>query len=206
MSGEVAALRDEVAALNEEVASLREELIRVRRNFSRLQRLVESRVPLVERELDSVSEASYSVVSEAAEEPRPRSLRSYPTTSPSPQRSEASQGSESGLTAGITWKQREEVADEVGLFLARAISGVHRGTSGRSKVPIASSLWIIVRDFQGQIYDPVKVVRSWTSCRILCKPDNRSCGDSVFVGLPTEQECRRAVAIAGLSWPQAIEP
>ena len=107
---------------------------------------------------------------------------------------------------GLLGGKREEVADEVGLFLARAISGSHRGTSGRSKLPIASTLWIIVRDFHGQIYDPVKVVRSWASCRLLCKPDNRSCGDSVFVGLPSEQECRRAVAVAGLSWPQAIEP
>ena len=198
-------LRDEVAALSEEVVSLREELVRVRRNFAKLQRLVETRIPLVDRELDSISESGYSFVSEDVQ-PQRSSGHSYAATSPSPARSADSRESSQDLHSGITWKQREEVADEVGLFLARAISGKHRGTSGRSKVPIASTPWIIVRDYQGLIYDPVKVVRSWASCRALCKPDNRSCGDSVFVGLPTEAECRRAVAIAGLSWPQAIEP
>ena len=205
MNDSLGDLRDEVAALSEEVTSLREELVRVRRNFAKLQRLVESRVPVVDRDLDSISESGYSFVSEEVQ-PQTAGGHSYPASSPSPSRSVASRESSQELVAGITWKQREAVADEVGLFLARAISGQHRGTSGRSKVPIASTLWIIVRDYAGQIYDPVKVVRSWGSCRRLCKPDNRSCGDSVFVGLPTEGECRRAVAIAGLSWPQAIEP
>ena len=67
MSGEVAALRDEVAVLTEELNSVKEELLRLRRNFAKLQRLVEGRVPLVDRELDSVSEASYSVVSDVPE-------------------------------------------------------------------------------------------------------------------------------------------
>eukprot|EP00435_Cladocopium_sp_Y103_P061520 s652_g23.t1 len=39
---------------------------------------------------------------------------------------------------------------------------------------------------------PCKVVRSWSACKLLCKPSNNECGDSVFVGLPSEREARRA--------------
>ena len=39
----------------------------------------------------------------------------------------------------------------------------------------------------------MKVVKSWTSCKVLCKPNNHECGDSVFVGLSSEREARRVV-------------
>ena len=108
-------------------------------------------------------------------------------------------------TGALSWTQREEICDEIGKFLARSISGQYRGTSGRSKIPLPSRLWIIVRDFWGQICSPVKVVRSWTSCKLLCKPDNHECGDSVFVGVPSEREARRVVLAAQLRFPQAVE-
>ena len=63
----------------------------------------------------------------------------------------------------------------------------------------------MVRDYAGQIYTPVKVVKSWTSCKVLCKPTNHECGDSVFVGLPSEREARRVVQAAQLTWPAVIE-
>lgn len=62
-----------------------------------------------------------------------------------------------------------------------------------------------MRDYEGQIYSPVKVVRSWSSAKVLVKR-GATCGDAIFVGLPSEREGRRAIAIAGLQWPEVIEP
>ena len=201
MSGEVAALRDEVAVLTEEVEALKGELSRVRRNFAKLQRLVESRFLVGGAELETVSEDSYSVVSE--EGSHSRGSVTYPSSSPC---KSLVAGHDHTPSGGLSWRQREDIADEVGLFIGRSVRGEHRGTSGRSKLPLSSKYWVIVRDISGLIYDPVKVVRSWSSCRLLCKPNNIDCGDSIFVGFPSERECRRAVSTAGLSWPQAIEP
>jgi hypothetical protein len=105
----------------------------------------------------------------------------------------------------LSWLEREAICDQIGKFLARSISGGFRGASGRDRIPLPSRLWIIVRDFAGQIYTPVKVVRSWTSCKVLCKPCNNECGDSVFVVVPSEREARRVVAAAELEWPAVIE-
>ena len=105
----------------------------------------------------------------------------------------------------LSWLEREAICDQIGKFLARSISGGFRGASGRDRIPFPSRLWIIVRDFAGQIYTPVKVVRSWTSCKVLCKPCSNECGDSVFVGVPSEREARRVVATAELEWPAVIE-
>ena len=108
-------------------------------------------------------------------------------------------------TASLSWLEREEICDQIGQFLARSISGGHRGSSGRDKIPLPSRFWVIVRDYAGQIYSPVKVVKSWTSCKLLCKPANHECGDSVFVGVPSEREARRVVQAAQLTWPSVIE-
>ena len=105
----------------------------------------------------------------------------------------------------LSWIEREEICTGIGQFIARSLEGRHRGTSGREKIPNASKLWVIVRDYAGQIYTPVKVVRTWTSCRDLVKPGGQDPGDSIFVGLPSEREARRVVHAAGLTWPQAIE-
>eukprot|EP00438_Fugacium_kawagutii_P001376 Skav232168 [mRNA] locus=scaffold1040:629053:640165:- [translate_table: standard] len=87
----------------------------------------------------------------------------------------------SDTPCSLTWLQRENIAEEIGGFLARAIAGQHRGSSGRERIPLSSKLWIIVRDFQGQIYTPVKVVRTWASCRALVEGPHRALGDSVYV-------------------------
>ena len=143
--------------------------------------------------------ASYSVSSPSPDR-RGEGLQSVPETRGS------STAYPSTAPGSLTWLEREAICDQIGRFLARSISGDHRGTSGRDKIPLASKLWVVVRDCSGQIYTPVKVVRSWTSCKVLCKPSNNECGDSVFVGLPSEREARRVVQAAQLDWPCAIEP
>ncbi|CAL1144211.1 unnamed protein product [Cladocopium goreaui] len=105
---------------------------------------------------------------------------------------------------GLTWVEREEIATEVGRFLRRSLSGVHRGSSGRDALPLASRFWIVVRDFQGTVYDPVRVFCKWSSARALVKR-GASAGDSVFVGLPSQREVDRAVRAGGFAWAGKIE-
>lgn len=64
---------------------------------------------------------------------------------------------------------------------------------------------IIVCDYNGLIHTLVKVVKTWASCRLLCKPSNTECGDLVFVGGPSEREARRFLQAVDLKWPQAIK-
>lgn len=55
---------------------------------------------------------------------------------------------------------------------------------GREEIPLASRLWIIVRDHSGLIYTPVKVMRS---CKLLVKPRGVDLGDSMF-GCPQREK------------------
>ena len=209
----VASLQLEVAELREEVDSLRVELTRLRRVVAEL-RVDRSNFGRVE--LDSISESGYSYVTDRdSHYTAEQSVRESSRLSPSNYSGGGAPGSPglvteapSGPPCVLSWAQREAIADGIGLFLHRSLGGEHRQSSGRDRIPLPSRIWIICRDFAGQIYTPVKVVRSWSSCRELCKPRGvpGAPGDAVFVGLPSEREGRRAVAAAGLIWPQAVEP
>ena len=203
MSDRIAALELEVSELKEEVGSLCSEVHRLRRCIASLRAdrggSLSSYSAPVSSGLREESEDTYSLVSESLV--REAEVARRPTPAPSsnvghPVRQGALQ---------LSWKEREDIADEVGRFLARSISGLHRGPSGRDKNPIASRLWIVVRDFSGQIYTPVRVFRTWSSCKLLCKPGGNDPGDSVFIGFPSEREGRRAIATAGLVWPDVVE-
>ena len=197
MNSELRSLKAEVSDLRDEVETLRGELVKVRRAVSDI------RLGAVDpiRESAEESEDSYSVVSEYPPSSAAAggaystagSVVNRPSTSASP-----------SPPCVLSWREREEIADQIGHFIARSVSGQHRGLSGREKVPLASRLWVVVRDYAGQIYSPVKVVRSWSSAKLLVKR-GQDCGDSIFVGFASEREGRRAIAVAGLNWPSIIE-
>ena len=208
------ALELEVAELREETDSLRVEVGRLRRSLAGLRAgdLSRGGGSSYSREAaDNYSEESYSLV-----DSRPRDLPGAapvtPTSaapSPSPVSvgpTLASGASSPPPTGPLTWRQREDIADRVGAFLARCVAGVNRGPSGREANPLPSRRWIVVRDFAGQIYQPVRIFSSWSSCKNLCKPHGGDPGGSIFVGFPSERECRRAVETAGLVWPAVVEP
>ena len=209
------ALESEVDRLTEEVAKLWTAIADLRRGQRRLQQDLESEAPSDSRarEERSADSRSWTRVSPS---PTPSRTTSYPSPSASrgvphlPSRGSGLQSAPESLpssSAGqLTWIERENICDEIGAFIARSLEGNHRGASGRDRLPHSSRIFIIVRDYAGQIYQPVKVVRSWGSCKLLCKPQGQDPGDSIFVGLPSEREAGRVVAAAGLIWPQAIEP
>ena len=203
-------LNGEVQDLREEVEDLRAEVRRLRRGLAELRLLVvgdrpgdrDSRVATTDQR-----RSSYSGYSGSSNSPD-RSQGTPPAAAAGAAQSVLVTSGSTPLPSSsthLTWVQREEICDQIGRFLSRSISGQHRGTSGRERINLPSRLWVIVRDYSGQIYTPVKVVRNWTSAKLLVKPNNHECGDAVFVGLPSEREARRVVHAADLQWPAAVE-
>ncbi|OLQ06696.1 Coiled-coil domain-containing protein 147 [Symbiodinium microadriaticum] len=89
---------------------------------------------------------------------------------------------------------REEVCESVGLFLKRCLNGEHRGASGRDRLPLASRLWIVVRGFDGTVYNPPRIFSRFSSCKPIVKRGSDT-GDSIFVDLPAHKDvvlCLRA--------------
>lgn len=179
------------AALQAEVGELREEVDTLRLELSRLRRVVGDLRAQVAAEADQRSEDSYTVVSDSR-------------SSAGPAPAAATGGSSVDSKPAITWAERERIAKEVGRFLARSLAGEHRGASGRDRNPLASRVWLVARDFEGQILSPVRVFKSWGGCKPLVK-SKADCGDSVFIGFPTEKEARLACETAGLAFPEMVE-
>lgn len=92
-----------------------------------------------------------------------------------------------GPFAALSWPERDEIAEQIGKFILRCLQGQHRGPSGRDLNPLPSRLWLVARDFEGQIYSPIRVFKSRGSCRNLCKRFEDP-GDSVSVRVPFERE------------------
>eukprot|EP00435_Cladocopium_sp_Y103_P015082 s84_g3.t1 len=62
----------------------------------------------------------------------------------------------------LTWAEREELAVEIGEWLSLSLEGAAPILSGRERLQLGSSIWVVVRDFAGQIYTPVRVFRTWS--------------------------------------------
>lgn len=129
--------------------------------------------------------------------PFPAVERSYPSPG-SAQSSTPTRRSSPGVEPTET--ERRAAAIAAGEFLRRSLSGDHRGTSGRSRIPLPSTIYILCRDLRGTTYNPVKVFYNFSALRPYVKEGNQ-CGDSVFIGLPSTWEAQLAVSAAGLLWP-----
>ena len=101
---------------------------------------------------------------------------------------------------GLTEAERRRIAEEAGAFLRRSLDGDHRGGSGRSRLPLPSSVYILARDISGVLYNPVKVFRDFSVLRPFVKRQG-ACHDSVFIGFPTVWEAKVCARAAQLSWP-----
>lgn len=96
---------------------------------------------------------------------------------------------------------RLRLARACGEFLRRAVQEDYRGPSGRDRLRLQSRLYVVVADFEGVIFDPVKVCHRFSEVRELCKRQS-ACGRSVFIGFATRWEAEAAVAAGGFRWPQ----
>lgn len=149
-------------------------------------RRLEERVAVLEEKSDRAP-SEFDVVSEAAER--------APATPP---RASSSVG-DSGLPAF-----RVQAAEEIGRWLRRGLKGEHRGLSGREKIPQGNQYYLVVRDLSGCVHDPPLLFRAWSEAKSHCQAKGQ-CGDSVFVGLPSQAEVRIALRAAQLRFPAALE-
>lgn len=176
----------EIRALRAEVAELREELSRLRLEVSTLQRA------LLER--DSDSEQSFSVVTAPHEA----------TRAPASGYSTAAGSGGPTASASLVWSERLLIAADIGKYLERADRGDHRGESGRSRIPAGSRFWIVIRDFEGKRFNPVRVFSRWSGAQAIVKRGSEV-GQSLFVGLPSRKEVHFALLSGGFRWEGVIE-
>ena len=96
--------------------------------------------------------------------------------------------------------RRRRIAEEAGQFLQRSLSGDFRGGSGRDKIREGSTIYVLVKDYGGRTYNPVRVFESFTQLKPHVKRGS-DCGSSIFIGWPTKLEAQICVRSAGLGWP-----
>ena len=206
LEAEVADLRIELAETKEEVASLRSELDRLRKVVAGIRSTAGTPARGAARGSSYAgSEDSYSLVADG--EGVRRELRVGGPAPASPSTSEGGSLHSVPFTPGgtpLSWAERERICDSIGAWAARALRGEHRGSSGRDRNPLASRIFVTIRDYQGIIYDPPLVHRSFSSCKVLVKRGSDT-GDSIFFGIPSQQEAQRAIQSAGLRWSGVIE-
>ena len=103
-------------------------------------------------------------------------------------------------SASISDEERSAIAREIGHFFARALSGSHRGPSGRSQNPLASRVYVVCRGADGTVFDPPRLYHTLAAARTVCE-DRGQLRDSVFCGFPSLWEARLACQAAGLRPP-----
>ena len=209
---QVEELRQELALLREDHEALSSEVVRLRRSLAGLRAASSSAPSEAGRPArtptsDLESFGSYSPVTGlrigSSVAPSTPDGRRDPSSEHSEGRSSAPLVGPSGPASQITWQQREVICDGVAEWVVKALGGVHRGSSGRERNPVASRYWLIFKDYQGNEYNPPLCYRLWTPAKGLVKRGS-DCGSSVFIGLPTERECVRVVTVAGLEWSGEI--
>ena len=210
MERRVAILEDSVEELRDEVDFLKAEIRSLRRRLRDIptdRESVASGDPLRDsrdsrRSVETGSEGSFSVVRDFdAGASRSRTDGPSPSFTPNERSpSAADSRGPSCATCSLTWLERENICDRIAEYIRRALRGDHRGESGRDRIPLASRIWRVFRDFEGVVYQPVRVCRTFGECRALVKR-GESCGDSVFVGLPSEREACRVAGVSGVGWP-----
>lgn len=187
--------------LEKEIEDLRQEIYSLRGSLRRLERLVErsgldlsdsaSAIPTVHRvELSAASSVgSYSFVDSAS------------VVGGTPYPSGEAAGNQAVAVCSLSWAERQAICEQIGRFLRKALAGEWHGSSGRDRINIPSTIWLVFQDYYRQVHNPVLVFRNWSSCRDLVKRAGNQCGKSIFIGLPTEIEAKLVTSLAGVSWP-----
>lgn len=190
----------ELQSLRTELANLSARVFAIEAKLEERQERVSGRSPGVA----SPVTVNYSFTSSQVPEIPP-----FPTTATSS--AGASAAGSPGATSGYplsrspvgeqTEQFRLQVAQEAGEFLQRSLRGDNRGTSGRDRLRLPSRIYILIRDFDLNTYNPVRVFHSFSSIQPLVKR-GWDCGGSIFIGFPSKWEAKECVRSAGLNWPE----
>eukprot|EP00435_Cladocopium_sp_Y103_P066336 s255_g28.t1 len=187
--------------LEGENARLREELRNLREEFRHL-------TLRVDRQEDRLSELSDSVSAISGQSIEVVSSVGGASSAPAANSVSGAAGSIAEPIDPVgpySWSLRDAVARDIGAFLKRCLEGDHRGESGRDRTKgLQSQVCIVVRDFDRRVYNPPLLLKTFSEVKRICKRDG-SCGDSVFIGVPSYREASLAVSAAGLQWPSEAQ-
>ena len=122
----------------------------------------------------------------------------YPLQGLEPTGSSSRQHGES--VQSLPRSERDSACREIGLWLLRSLSGEHRGSSGRDRLPQGSRFWLVLRDYEGNALKPPRVYTSYPPVKALTKRGS-SLGSSVLVGLPTRADLDVVIGAAQLAAP-----
>ena len=193
-------MQAELAALREEVRALRSELSSLRASVEALNSAVGLTAEPDTGEAGTGSGASWEAVS-----PRGLENEQVPAATTAAGGSGYPQAISSNNTLRVqSWEECERICGEIGEFIALRLLGRYPADSGRSKITLRSRFWLVARDCNGRDFDPPKIYTRW-SAALACVKREESFGRSIFVGLPSERECRAVVYAAGLRWPTQFE-
>ena len=101
--------------------------------------------------------------------------------------------------------ERASAAEQTGRFFVRCLANLAGGGSGRSRVKLQNRLYVVVRSYRGQVFNPVRVLSRFSEARDLVTEAGvgNNFGDSIFAGFASQWEAKIAVQEAGLTWPPA---
>ena len=199
MGDSVEDLRREIEVLKEDHKALEEEVRRLRRALAGLRATDRpSGYPESEGSYSYVGSLAGGGASVAPSSP----ARSFGSADGRSAGSSVAPSAATGGVGPISWPAREEIADNIGLWIRRCLNGENRGTSGRDRNPLQSRYWIVVKSIEGEIYNPPLIYKTWSGAKGLVKRGAET-GDSIFVGVPSEREVIRVVRFAGLDLPGA---
>ena len=101
-------------------------------------------------------------------------------------------------------EERKRALRDIGLWLRSCLEERRRGLSGREKLPEGNNCYLVLRSFNGDLYNPVKVAKHFSEVTRIVKPHGHP-GNSVFIGLPSYRDGRLVVESAGLKWPAGLD-
>lgn len=101
-------------------------------------------------------------------------------------------------------QKREATLRTIGCWLRATLAGQRRGLSGREQLKESSHFYLVLRSIGGEVFNPVRVYTSFAQASRVVKHQGRA-GDSVFVGLPTLEDCKAVTQAAGLDFPSQLD-
>ena len=95
---------------------------------------------------------------------------------------------------------RRAILRQIGGWIRSCLEGRRRGLSGRERLYEGNRYYLVFRNYHSRLFDPVLICDSFVAASREVKPRG-SCGDSVFVGVPSLADGEVVVAAAGVAWP-----
>lgn len=99
---------------------------------------------------------------------------------------------------------RIRISRGIGHWLRRCLDSENRGSSGRDQIPLQSKFYLVARDVKLVNHNPPLVFTSWREAKPHCQVAGSPGIDSIYVGLPAQQDVWIVAEAAGLVVPAAF--